>query len=162
MKRSFAALWTLVRVIAAISLTIWCVLHLRVFDHYFAFGPPAVMRILGIALLAMGGGLVLWCGGILSGVGILEERGDRMFPTEFVTRGPFRYVRNPMSLGGTLLFAGLGFLMRSISILLFSILLFALFHIVAVYFEEPGLTERFGKSYVEYKRSVGRWIPRIK
>ena len=162
MKRTSFVLWTLARVIAAISLTIWCVLHLRAFDHYFGFELPNVARILGIVLLAMGGGLVLWCGGILSGVGILEERGDRLFPTEFVASGPFRFVRNPMSLGGTLLFVGLGLYVRSISILVFACLLFLLFHIVAVYFEEPGLAKRFGESYLEYKRSAGRWIPRIK
>jgi hypothetical protein len=85
-ERLAAVLWTLVRVIAAISLTIWCVLHLRVFDHYFAFELPNVVRIPGLVLLATGGGLVLWCGGILSGVGILEERGDRFFPAEFVSK----------------------------------------------------------------------------
>jgi protein-S-isoprenylcysteine O-methyltransferase Ste14 len=162
MKPATSVLRTLARVVAAISLTIWGVLHLRVFDHYFAFELPNAVRIPGIVSLVMGGGLVLWCGGILSGVGILEERGNRFFPTEFVARGPFRYVRNPMSLGGTILFVGLGFYTRSISILLFSILLFLLFHIVAVYFEEPGLTERFGESYIEYKKSVGRWVPRIR
>jgi protein-S-isoprenylcysteine O-methyltransferase Ste14 len=101
MKRGAPVIWTLVRVIAAISLTIWCVLHLQVFDHYFGVELPDVVRIPGIVLLATGGGLVLWCGGILGKVGILEERGDRLFQTEFVARGPFRYVRNPMSLGGT-------------------------------------------------------------
>ncbi len=147
------------RVIAAISLTIWCVLHLQVFDHYFGFELPDVVRIPGIVLLATGGGLLLWCGGILGKVGILEEHGDRLFPTEFVARGPFRYVRNPMSLGGTFLFVGLGLYLRSISILVFSCLLFLLFHIVAVCFEEPGLTKRFGERYIEYKKTVGRWIP---
>ena len=161
MKPATSVLWTLVRVVAAMSLTIWCVLRLRVFDHYFGFRLPSVARIPGIVLLTMGGGLVLWCGGILSRVGILEERGDRLFPAEFVARGPFRFVRNPMSLGGTLLFMGLGLYVRSISILVFSCLLFLLFHMVAVYFEEPGLTKRFGDSF-EYKRLVGRWIPRIR
>ena len=132
------------RVVAAISLTIWCVLHLRVFDHYFGFRLPNVVRIPAIVSLTMGGGLVLWCDGILSRVGILEERGERLFPAEFVARGPFRYVRNPMSLGGTLLFMGLGLYVRSISILVFSCLLFLLFHIVAVYFEQPGLTSGLG------------------
>jgi protein-S-isoprenylcysteine O-methyltransferase Ste14 len=155
-------LWTFVRVIAAISLTIWGVLHVPVFDHYFGFRLPNVLRIPGIVLLTMGGGLVLWCGGILSRVGILEERGDRLFPAEFVARGPFRYVRNPMSLGGALLLMGLGLYVRSISILVFSCLLFLSFHILAVYFEEPGLTQRFGDSYIEYKSLVGRWIPRIR
>jgi|ERR1700693_2030579 len=162
MKRAPSVLWTLARVIAAISLTIWCVLHLRAFDHYFGFELPNMARIPGIVLLATGGGLVLWCAGILSGVRILEQRGDRLFPTEFGASGPFRYLRNPMSLGLIVLFAGLGFYMRSISILLFALFLFLLFHMVAVYFEEPGLTKRFGQSYIEYKRSVGRWMPRIK
>jgi protein-S-isoprenylcysteine O-methyltransferase Ste14 len=145
-EASYSLLGTLVRVVAAISLTIWCVLHLRVYDHYFGFRLPNVVRIPAIVSLTMGGGLVLWCGVILSRAGILEE---------------FRYVRNPMSLGGTLLFMGLGLYVRSISILVFSCLLFLLFHIVAVYFEEPGLTKRFGDSF-EYKRLVGRWIPRIR
>ena len=28
--------------------------------------------------------------------------------------------------------------------------------------EEPGLEKRFGAEYVEYKRNVPRWIPRLK
>jgi protein-S-isoprenylcysteine O-methyltransferase Ste14 len=27
--------------------------------------------------------------------------------------------------------------------------------------EEPGLARRFGDDYLEYKRNVPRWIPRI-
>src|SRR6202162_5440780 len=108
MKPATSLLGTLVRVVAAISLTIWCVLHLRLLDHYFGFRLPNVVRIPGIGSLAMGVGLVLRSGGILSRVGILEERGDRLFPEEFVALGAVRYVRIPMSLGETLLFMGLG------------------------------------------------------
>jgi hypothetical protein len=50
--------------------------------------------------------------------------------------------------------AGLAFYMRSISILLFALFLFLLFHMVAVYFEEPGLTKRFGEST---SNTRGRW-----
>jgi protein-S-isoprenylcysteine O-methyltransferase Ste14 len=113
-------------------------------------------------MLALGGGLVLWCGGILARVGIFESPGNRMFPREFVVTGLFRIIRNPMSFGATALFAGLGLWLRSISILLFSAILFLTFHSVAVRIEEPGLERRFGSSYVAYKRMVGRWFPRRK
>jgi protein-S-isoprenylcysteine O-methyltransferase Ste14 len=43
--------------------------------------------------------------------------------------------------------------------------LIAFFFINSIYFvisEEPGLVRRFGKEYLEYKRNVPRWIPRLK
>ena len=63
-----------------------------------------------------------------------------------------------MSFGAGVLFTGVG----SISVLLFSAILHLIFHFVAVRIEEPGLERRFGGSYVAYKRTVGRWFPRLK
>jgi protein-S-isoprenylcysteine O-methyltransferase Ste14 len=145
----------------AILIVLWCVLHLRLLDHFFGFGLPDILRVPGLLMLASGSGLVLWCGVILARVGILESAGDRMFPREFVAIGPFRYIRNPMSLGATALFAGLGLWLPSISVLLFSAILFVIFHFVAVRIEEPGLEKRFGSSYLVYKQAVGRWIPKV-
>ncbi len=110
------ASWTLVRVVLAILLALWFVLHLRPLDRYVGFELPLFGRIPGLLMLALGGGLVLWCGGILARVGIFESPGNRMFPREFVVTGPFRIIRNPMSFGATALFAGLGLWLRSISI----------------------------------------------
>jgi protein-S-isoprenylcysteine O-methyltransferase Ste14 len=152
--------WTLARVIVAISFVLWCVLHLRPLDRFFGFGLPYFLRIPGLLMFALGSGLVLWCGAILARVGILENKGNRMLPREFVASGPFRFVRNPMSLGATVLFAGLGLWLRSISVLVFSAILFLIFHFVAVRIEEPGLEKRFGNSYLAYKQAVERWIPK--
>ena len=113
-------------------------------------------------MIVLGGGLILWCAVILSGAGILENLGDRLFPRELKATGPFRYVRNPMSLGATILFAGMGLWMRSIAVLLFSVILFLVLHLVAVCVEEPGLEKRFRASYLNYKGAVGRWVPRIR
>ncbi len=33
-------------------------------------------------------------------------------------------------------------------------------HLFVVFYEEPGLERRFGQSYLDYKRSVNRWLPR--
>lgn len=164
MKNSAAgwitAIWTLARVLLAILFVLWCVLHLRPLDSYLGFVLPNFARIPGLLMILSGGSLVLWCGGILASVGILESRGDRLFPRKFVATGPFRYIRNPMSLGATAFFAGFGLWLRSFSILLFSAILFLIFHIVVVRIEEPGLEKRFGSSYADYTRTVGRWIPK--
>lgn len=67
-----------------------------------------------------------------------------------------------MSFGAVVLFAGVGLWLRSVLILLFSAILFLIFHFVAVRIEEPGLEKRFGGSYAAYKRAVGRWLPQLK
>ena len=73
--------------------------------------------------------------------------------------GPFRYVRNPMSLGAVTLMMGLGLYEESISVLLLALLLFLFLHLVVIYVEEPGLERRFGESYRQYRQSVNRWLP---
>jgi protein-S-isoprenylcysteine O-methyltransferase Ste14 len=148
--------------VLAILLALWFVLHLRPLDRYLGFELPGFGPLPGLLMITLGGGLVLWCGGILAGVGVLESPGCRMFPREFVVTGPFRIIRNPMSFGTTALFAGLGLWLGSISILLFSAILSLIFHFAAVRIEEPGLERRFGSSYVAYKPMVGRWFPRLK
>ena len=141
--------WTLVRVALAVLLVAWFAIKLRTFDRYIGFTPPGWVRIPGILLLVSGGLLALACGGVLSTRGILKTPGDRIFPTDFLGSGPFRYLRNPMSLGAVGIFVGLGLVEQSVSILLFSLLLFLAFHLLAVYVEEPGLEKRFGQCYLD-------------
>ncbi len=160
-KNAVVICWTLIRVTIAIVLVGWCALYLRRFDSHFLVVLPLWTCVPGLILLLIGGLLVLWCGGILSTRGILSSE-DWLFPKEFVALGPFRHLRNPMSLGVVVLMIGLGLYERSVSILLFACLLFVLLHLVVVYVEEPGLATRFGPSYQAYKRSVNRWVPNIK
>ncbi len=132
----------------------WACLHLRLLDGVIGVGLPEWLKPLGMVLLLAGGVVVLLCGAMLSTPGIL--------PTEFVVLGPFRYVRNPMSLAAVTMMFGLALFCRSISILLFSVLVFLAMHGVVVFVEEPWLAKRFGQSYLQYKRSVNRWLPSFK
>jgi protein-S-isoprenylcysteine O-methyltransferase Ste14 len=159
MKRQVLIFWTLGKVAASVLLVGWGALHLRRWDPYLGVSLPAWLRIPGLIFLISGGLLVLACGGILSTRGIFEAPGDRFFPKEYVAFGPFRYVRNPMSLGGVILMLGLGLYELSVFILLFASALFLLLHLIVIYIEEPGLEKRFGESYRDYKRSVNRWLP---
>lgn len=106
-----------------------------------------------------GAALVLTCVGFF----VLRGRGTPAPfdpPKNFVAAGPYKYVRNPMYVGGLSLLVGFGLWQQSVSILLFALLLALIVHLFVVLFEEPGLERRFSASYINYKQSVNRWLPR--
>src|SRR5262245_5408531 len=140
----------------------WLTGYLRPLDASLGVGLPAWVQIPGIVAVVAGATLVLTCGAMLSTRGIGTLGGEQWFmPKEFVATGPFRFVRNPMSLGGAVLMTGLALCHRSTLGLGLAAALFLVFHLVVVYLEESGLEKRFGDSYREYRRNVRRWVPRI-
>src|SRR5271165_4220501 len=151
MSRVPVVIWTILRVVVAVLFLGWAALYLRLLDRVIGLGLPEWLKPAGMALLLVGGVVVLLCGGMLNTPGII--------PTKFVVVGPFRYVRNPMSLGGVTMTLGLALFCRSISILLFSAILFLALHGIVVLWEESFLEKRYGESYLQYKHSVNRWLP---
>jgi protein-S-isoprenylcysteine O-methyltransferase Ste14 len=81
-------------------------------------------------------------------------------PREFVATGPYRLVRNPMYVGGMAVLLGWGLILLSPSIVLLAVGFMLLAHVFVVFYEEPALEKSFDASYLEYKRSVGRWLPK--
>lgn len=83
-------------------------------------------------------------------------------PTKkLVVAGLYGFVRNPMILSILVVLLGEAVAFASDAIL---ILAAAFFIINTLYFrfsEEPGLEKRFGEEYLEYKRNVPRWMPRV-
>ena len=82
-------------------------------------------------------------------------------PQKLVIRGPYRYVRNPMITGVIYLLASEALLFQSWPIFYWLIFFFLLNNIYFPFFEERSLEKRFGTDYLEYKKHVPRWIPRI-
>ncbi len=80
---------------------------------------------------------------------------------KLVIFGLYRYVRNPMILGVSLVLSGESILFRSYRIVVWLAVFFLTNHFYFLLFEEPGLEKRFGREYLEYKRNVPRWIPRF-
>ena len=78
--------------------------------------------------------------------------------TAIVTDGPYRFTRNPMYVGMTLLYVGLAIGLDLIWALIFlpAILLVIRFHVIAR--EERYLEAKFGEEYLGYKREVRRWV----
>jgi protein-S-isoprenylcysteine O-methyltransferase Ste14 len=116
---------------------------------------------IGGLLIAIGVALVAWTVRLFASVG----RGTLApwDPTSrLVVSGPYRYVRNPMITGVGTILAGEAVFFRSWGIAI-ELAVFAVVN--AIYFplvEEPGLQERFGAEYEEYRARVPRWLPRVR
>jgi protein-S-isoprenylcysteine O-methyltransferase Ste14 len=84
-------------------------------------------------------------------------------PTKFlVVSGPHRYVRNPMYLGVALVILGEAGLFRSSHLAEYTAVMLLIAHVFVIQYEEPTLHRQFGESYDEYRRTVPRWIPRLR
>ncbi len=116
---------------------------------------PVLPR-LGVALIALGAALVLWCGWEFRRAGtpivpFLE-------PTALVARGPYRFSRNPIYLGFTLSLTGVAALLGSSSPFVVLPLFVWIIQRRFVEPEERLLEHRFGEVYRAYKAQVRRWI----
>jgi protein-S-isoprenylcysteine O-methyltransferase Ste14 len=79
-----------------------------------------------------------------------------------VITGPYRYCRNPMITGVFFILVGECIFFWSPALLSYLLIFFVINTIYFILVEEPGLQERFGNDYDEYKEHVPRWIPRLK
>jgi len=121
--------------------------------HWDAVGLP------GLVAIALGASILIRCIVDFARVG----RGTLAPvdpPLTLVIRGLYRYVRNPMYVGVVLVLLGESALFGSTSLLLYAALFFLLANLFVMVYEEPSLRARFGEPYEQYRRSVGRWIPR--
>ncbi|MEA2600157.1 MAG: hypothetical protein QOF89_1149 [Acidobacteriota bacterium] len=137
----------------------WLAALVRPFDDRLPFTTPVWVRPLGWALVLAGALLDLWC--ILTFVA--RGRGTPAPfdpPRELVAAGPYRYVRNPMYIGGFGVLFGAGLALRSPSIAGLAVLFLLLVHLLVWLYEEPALESRFGDPYLRYKLAVHRWLPR--
>ncbi|MGA2475799.1 MAG: isoprenylcysteine carboxylmethyltransferase family protein [Terriglobia bacterium] len=160
MKTLFLALRSVIYMSGFLLFFGWIALLVRTFDQSFGVSLPAATEIPGAVLLVVGATLVLACAGVF----ISRGRGTPAIfdaPRAFVAIGPYKYVRNPMYIGGLILLIGFGLFERSISILFLTLPLFLLVHLFVLFYEEPTLTRKFGSSYQEYRKAVRRWIPRL-
>ncbi len=78
--------------------------------------------------------------------------------TVLVFSGPYRFSRNPMYIGLTLLYAGLMTYLRLPWGLIFLPLVIWLITLWVIVPEEKYLEQKFGSEYLNYKSTVRRWI----
>jgi len=80
---------------------------------------------------------------------------------KLVVRGPYAHVRNPMITGVLAILVGEALAFGAPSLWTWAALFVAINHLYFLVSEEPGLADRFGAEYDEYKRHVPRWLPRL-
>jgi protein-S-isoprenylcysteine O-methyltransferase Ste14 len=128
-------------------------------------GSPAAIGLVTIGSLLIAGGLGL----MICTVTLFDRVGKGTLgvgtvmgePIHLVVRGPYRHVRNPMITGVLCILLGEAAATAS-GWLLGWFAIFLTFQLIAIRFwEEPHLVKRFGSEYVDYRRNVPRWIPRI-
>lgn len=82
-------------------------------------------------------------------------------PRRLVIRGPYRFVRNPMYVGASLVLAGAALFYESLPLLVYVGVFFLVSHLFVLLYEEPTLRRTFGPEYEAYCHRVRRWWPHI-
>jgi protein-S-isoprenylcysteine O-methyltransferase Ste14 len=160
MQTLFAALRSAVYATGFLLFWGWIAWNVRRFDGSLGVSLPGWLAVPGIVLLAVGAVLALACVASF----VVRGRGTPApfdAPREFVALGPYRYVRNPMYIGGATMLAGYGLYVHSPSVLLLALGMSVLAHTFVIFYEEPTLRKTFGQTYEDYWRSVHRWLPRL-
>jgi protein-S-isoprenylcysteine O-methyltransferase Ste14 len=84
-------------------------------------------------------------------------------PPKLVKTGLYKFSRNPMLSGVFIQFFGLGMIFNSISLVFIFTPVFILIMTWELKnIEEPELEKRLGKEYLEYKKEVPMFFPRLK
>jgi protein-S-isoprenylcysteine O-methyltransferase Ste14 len=128
-------------------------------------GSPASIALVTAGALLIAGGLALMAWTIVLfdriGKGTLGVGPVLGEPVHLVVRGPYRHVRNPMITGVLCVLLGEAALAASGWLLAWFAIFFAVLATVIRFWEEPHLVQRYGAEYVEYRRNVPAWIPRM-
>lgn len=116
---------------------------------------------LGLTIL---GAMLFALGAVIAGWGWMlfhRERTTRVpgeASTTLVTRGPYRFTRNPMYVGLSLAYLGeAGMLHQVIPVLLLPLVIVYLNQVV-IPVEEERLRGVFGAAYTQYQEKVRRWL----
>jgi protein-S-isoprenylcysteine O-methyltransferase Ste14 len=122
--------------------------------------PLGALRYAGLLPLAVGVCIELWCAWDFATKG----RGTPAPfdpPKELVVRGLYRRVRNPMYVGVLCILLGEALLFASLTLAAYAVLVFILFNLFVLLYEEPTLRRKFGADYERYSASVPRWLPHM-
>lgn len=141
-----------------ISTLAWLALEIsRLGIVSFRVAAPVVI-VLGALVAVIGMVLRVW-GTAYLGYGTVHH--EEMQGGAVMAAGPFRYVRNPLYLGGWLMMLAICLLMTP-SGALFAMVLVTIFYLRLILGEEAFLTAKLGEPYKEYLRAVPRLMPRLR
>jgi protein-S-isoprenylcysteine O-methyltransferase Ste14 len=121
---------------------------------------PFALRIAGVVLILAGVPVLLdsFARFAIQGLGTPAP----VFPTRhLVVTGWYRYVRNPMYVAVVSIIGGQALLFGNVSVLEYGALVWLVFHLWVLAYEEPKMRSTFGDEYQQFRANVPRWIPRL-
>lgn len=111
--------------------------------------------------------LLITCGVafLLSAFALFATHGGTPAPVAptrtLVVTGVYRFVRNPMYLAVLAIILGQALLFGSWGLLIYAALALAAVFTFVKGYEEPTLTRTYGEQYLDYRRHVPGWWPRL-
>jgi protein-S-isoprenylcysteine O-methyltransferase Ste14 len=141
-----------------ISLLEWLALELsRAGLMPFTYATPTVI-VIGALVAASGMILRIW-GAAYLGYGTVHH--GQMQAGAVMADGPYRYMRNPLYVGGWFMMAAMAFIMPPTGALLVMATM-TIFFLRLILGEEAFLSEKLGEPYRDYLRAVPRLLPRFR
>jgi protein-S-isoprenylcysteine O-methyltransferase Ste14 len=118
-------------------------------DRWITLTAGILISLIGLSLIVMANMLFRRTG---------QEPAPWTPTPELLLEGPYRFTRNPMYLGLTLIQVGLGLAVNNLWISLLAVPALLVVHFIAVLPEERYLTKKFGKNYKAYLAKVRRYL----
>ena len=156
-------IWALLigALIFPITIPILLIFILPHVDEYFGIGPffyGVENTVIGSIAIILGGFIAIWT--IVIQITLASGTPFPMLPTKkLLIVGPFKYCRNPMTLGTIVAYGGIAVLIGSFSALFVVVVLAAILIGYLKLIEEKELQMRFGSEYMEYKKKTPFIIP---
>ena len=127
---------------------------------HFLFPAPKVIEppyaYLGLLAIVFGVVLNLWTDSLFKKSKTTVK--PQKMPTSLLVSGPFRISRHPMYLGMAAILLGEAVVLGSVATFAFPLIFAIMMEVLFISKEEKNLERAFGKEYLDYKRSVRRWI----
>ena len=154
-KSKAAQVWFFPPYLVFLGLIISFLLEFLVYRNQI-FDNSIIFRFLGIILTIAA--ILLF----VKSVRIFNLRKEKLHPRSISTQifkdGPFQFSRNPIYLAMFVLVIGVGLTLNSFWFLYSGLVVAIMLHYGVIIPEENYLEKEFGKDYLEYKKSVRRWL----
>jgi protein-S-isoprenylcysteine O-methyltransferase Ste14 len=118
-----------------------------------------ILFLLGILAGLIGVILAMMASRVISVSTVADMRTDRK--AELVTDGIYSRVRHPLYLATILVFSALALMYPFPPVIVFSLSMI-FYTMIGAYFEEQKLVKHYGDEYLEYKKTAGFILPRIR
>lgn len=154
-KSKAAQVWFFPPYLVFLGLIISFLLEFLVYRNQI-FDNSIIFRFLGIILTIAA--ILLF----VKSVRIFNLRKEKIHPRSISTQifkdGPFQFSRNPIYLAMFVLLIGVGLTLNSFWFLYSGLVVVIMLHYGVIIPEENYLEKEFGKDYLEYKKTVRRWL----